>query len=164
MAHTAAPSARDSDEVMSPPAPETVKQAAALPFRGRDEQLEVCFITTRTSGRWSIPKGFIDPGDTAPVTARKEAREEAGVHGRVVGSPVGYYEITKRGVRYTVVVYLLQVSRADARWNEQDCREQRRGTADTAVQLLEGHPAEAVFRRGLTQITAHTVQRRRSTP
>ena len=133
----------------------TVEQAAALPFRDSDRRLEICLITTRTSGRWSIPKGFIDPGDTAAGTARKEA----GVHGRVVGSPVGYYEITKRGVRYTVAVYPLHVDRVDVQWDEQDLRTRRWVTADEAMRLLKGRPVEAVFRRGLTQITARTIHR-----
>jgi 8-oxo-dGTP pyrophosphatase MutT (NUDIX family) len=150
---------------MRPPsAPRTVKQAAALPFRDLGGQLEICLITTRTSGRWSIPKGFIDPGDTAAGTARKEAGEEAGVRGRVVGSPVGYYEITKGGATYTVAVYLLHVDRVDAQWDEQDLRTRRWVTADEAVGLLKGHPVEAVFRRGLTQITARAVHREGSTP
>ena len=147
-----------------PSASSTVKQAAAIPFRDRDRRLEICLITTRTSGRWSIPKGFIDPGDTEAWTARKEAREEAGVHGRVVGSPVGYYEITKCGIRYTVAVYLLHVDRVDAQWDEQDLRPRRWVTADEAVRLLKGRPVEAVFRRGLTQITARAVHREGSTP
>jgi 8-oxo-dGTP pyrophosphatase MutT (NUDIX family) len=145
---------------MRPPsASRTVKQAAALPFRNLGGQIEICLITTRTSGRWSIPKGFIDPGDTAAGTARKEAREEAGVRGRVVGSPVGYYEITKGGVRCTVAVYLLHVDRVDAQWDEQDLRTRRWVTADEAVGLLTGRPVEAVFRQGLTQITARAVHR-----
>jgi 8-oxo-dGTP pyrophosphatase MutT (NUDIX family) len=112
----------------SPSASRTVKQAAALPFRDLGGQLEICLLTTRTSGRWYIPKGFIDPGDTAAWTARKEAR----VRGRVVGSPVGYYEITKGGVRYTVAVYLLHVDRVDAQWDEQDLRTRRWASSKSA--------------------------------
>ena len=134
-----------------------------MPFRHRDDQLEICLITTRTAGRWSIPKGFIDPGDTAAGMARKEAREEAGVHGRVVGSPVGYYEITKFGARYTVAVYLLQVERVEVEWEEQEFRARRWVTADEALRLLKGRPVEPVFRRGLKQITAPAVHRE-STP
>lgn len=143
--------------------PRTVEQAAALPFRHRDDQLEICLITTRTAGHWSLPKGFIDPGDTAAGTARKEAREEAGVRGRVVGSPVGYYEITKFGTRYTVAVYLLDVDRVEVEWEEQQFRARRWVTADEAVRLLEGRPAESAFRRGLKEITAPAVHRE-STP
>lgn len=81
------------------------------------------------------------------------------MHGRVVGSPVGYYEIMKCGARYTVAVYLLQVDRVDAEWDEQDLRTRRWVTADEAVELIKGRLVEAVFRRGLTQITARAVHR-----
>jgi len=134
------------------PAPETAPQAAAIPFRYVDGELNICLITTMTARRWSIPKGFIETGHTAAGTARKEARGEAGVHGRVVGGPVGYYGITKAGIRYTVAVYLLQVEQSDAEWEEQDVRDRQWVTADVATTLLEGRPVAAVFRRGLQQI------------
>jgi len=89
----------------SPSASRTVKQAAALPFRDLGGQLEICLLTTR-----------------------KEAR----MRGRVVGSPVGYYEITKGGVRYTVAVYLLHVDRVDAQWDEQDLRTRRWASSKSA--------------------------------
>ena len=134
------------------PAQETAQQAAAIPYRYVDGELNICLITTMTAGRWSIPKGFIDPGHTAAGTAQKEAREEAGVHGRVEGDPVGYYGITKAGIRYTVAVYLLRVERTDAEWEEQDLRQRRWVTAGDATRLLEGRPVATVFRRGLQQI------------
>jgi ADP-ribose pyrophosphatase YjhB (NUDIX family) len=117
-----------------------------------DGELNICLITTMTARRWSIPKGLIETGHTAAGTARKEAREEAGVHGRVVGGPVGYYGITKAGIRYTVAVNLLQVEQIDAEWEEQDVRDRQWVTADVATTLLEGRPVAAVFRRGLQQI------------
>tara|TARA_B110000263_G_C15169552_1_gene446251 strand:+ start:191 stop:391 length:201 start_codon:yes stop_codon:yes gene_type:complete len=65
----------------------------------------------------------------------------------------------KCGARYTVAVYLLQVDRVDAEWDEQDLRTRRWVTADEAVELIKGRLVEAVFRRGLTQITARAVHR-----
>ena len=65
----------------------------------------------------------------------------------------------KCGARYTVAVYLLQVDRVDAEWEEPDLRTRRWVTADEAVELIKGRLVEAVFRRGLTQITARAVHR-----
>lgn len=65
-----------------------IDQACAIPFRSVARQLEFCLITS-SSGRWLFPKGFIDPGETFVEAALKEAAEEAGVHGRVLGDPVG---------------------------------------------------------------------------
>ena len=135
-----------------PPGGEAPQQAAAIPFRHRAGAAEVCLITTLKAGRWTVPKGFIDPGATAPETAVREAREEAGVHGRVVGGPVGYYDIRKLGGRYRVVVYLMRVDRVDDRWEEQALRRRRWIGVRRAEKLLAGRPVEAVFRRACTHI------------
>ena len=97
-------------------------------------------------------EGVHRPGPHRGRDGSKEAREEAGVHGRVEGDPVGYYGITKAGIRYTVAVYLLRVERTDAEWEEQDLRQRRWVTAGDATRLLEGRPVATVFRRGLQQI------------
>lgn len=130
------------------------EQAAAIPFRVREGEVEICLITTIRAGRWTVPKGFIDPGETAPETAVKEAREEAGLHGRVAGGPVGYYDIAKEGGRYRVAAYLMHVDRVDDAWEEQSVRKRRWTTVRQAEELLAGRPIEAVFRRALTQITS----------
>ncbi len=137
-----------------PPGDRAPQQAAAIPFRRREGAVEICLITTIRAGRWTVPKGFIDPGDTAPGTAVKEAREEAGIHGRVLGGPVGYYDTAKQGARYRVAVYLMQVDRVDDAWEEQSLRQRRWTTVRQAKELLAGRPVEAVFRRALTHITS----------
>ena len=130
------------------------QQAAAIPFRIRDGTVEICLITTVKAGRWTVPKGFIDPGETAAAAAVKEAREEAGIHGRVVGGPVGYYDITKLGGRYRVAVYLMHVDRVDDAWEEQALRQRRWTSVRHAAKLLAGRPVEAVFRQALTRIVS----------
>jgi 8-oxo-dGTP pyrophosphatase MutT (NUDIX family) len=35
-------------------------------------------------GIWALPKGKIDPGESAPETAVREVREETGIEGRLV--------------------------------------------------------------------------------
>ena len=135
-----------------PPVPPTPQQAAAVPFRHSDGVVEVCLITTIKAGRWTVPKGFIDPGATAPETAAREALEEAGLQGRVVGGPVGYYDITKLGGRYRVAVYVMRVDRVNDSWEEQAVRQRRWTTVPEAEELLAGRPIEAVFRRALNHI------------
>ncbi len=137
-----------------PPGGPPPQQAAAIPFRHREGAVEICLITTIRAGRWTIPKGFIDPGETAPETAVKEAREEAGVHGRVVGGPVGYHDIAKEGGRYRVAVYLMHVDRVDDAWEEQSLRQRRWVSVRRAEKLLAGRPVEAVFRQASTRIVS----------
>ena len=61
---------------MKPP-----RQYAALPFIYLDEQVEVCLITSRTTGRWIIPKGWPQDGLAPHELAAVEAYEEAGLKG-----------------------------------------------------------------------------------
>lgn len=83
-----------------------------------------------------FPKGLIDPGDTPAVTARKEALEEAGLHGRLLGQPLGSYEARKNGRVLSVVVLLMAVSRSDEDWEEATWRQRRWVTQEDAHQLL----------------------------
>ena len=59
--------------------PQPIHQAAAVPYRLRNGSAEFCLITTIRKGLWGIPKGIIDPGETAEQTALKEAEEEASI-------------------------------------------------------------------------------------
>ncbi len=137
----------------NPPRRREPQQAAAIPFRYRKGEVEVCLITTVKAGRWTVPKGFIEPGADAAETALREAREEAGLRGRVVGGPVGYHDIVKTGRRYSVAVYLMHVDQVDDAWEEQSVRQRRWASVRRAEKLLAGRPVEAVFRRA----TAHII-------
>jgi 8-oxo-dGTP pyrophosphatase MutT (NUDIX family) len=63
------------------------RRAAALCLRRKRGRVQVLLVTTR-SGRPTLPKGRIEPGEPPPVTALREAREEAGVRG-IVAERVG---------------------------------------------------------------------------
>jgi len=71
-------------------------QYAALPYRTREDgSVDVLLITSRTTRRWIIPKGWPIRGRDGRDVARSEALEEAGVEGRVAESPAGRYAYTK---------------------------------------------------------------------
>ena len=97
-------------------------QAAAIPYRFRDGQPEFCLITSIRKGTWGFPKGIIDPGETAEETALKEAEEEAGLHGRIIGEPLGEYQYGKWNTTLSVTVYLMEVTVADDDWEEAELR------------------------------------------
>ncbi len=96
-----------------------IKQAAALPLRrGR-----VCLITSRNGKRWVIPKGWIDPGQTAGETALQEAWEEAGLVGALQREPIGTYLYEKDGNKYHVTVFVMKVTEVEQDWPERALRE-----------------------------------------
>lgn len=107
-----------------------------IPIRRRGEGIEVCLITSLKKGRWIFPKGIIDPGETCDETAAKEALEEAGLHGRIVGEPLGEYEYFKWGRVLSVTVLVMEVSHCDDTWLEADDRERRWVRPDQAAKLL----------------------------
>ncbi len=71
-------------------------QYGALPYRLRkDGQLEFLLVTSRTTRRWIIPKGW-PMGERPPhKVAAREALEEAGVEGRIGKRAVGHYHYDK---------------------------------------------------------------------
>jgi 8-oxo-dGTP pyrophosphatase MutT (NUDIX family) len=60
--------------------------AGGVAFRLRDEDggFDVALIRTH-EGRWQLPKGWIEDGETPEQAAIREVREEAGVDAELVG-------------------------------------------------------------------------------
>jgi 8-oxo-dGTP pyrophosphatase MutT (NUDIX family) len=52
---------------------------------------EFLLVRTRAGARWTFPKGGCDPGESLAAAAAREAIEEAGVAGRLVGEPLAEY-------------------------------------------------------------------------
>lgn len=131
---------------------EVCHQASVIPFRVRDGEISFCLITTSSGGKWTFPKGTIEPGDTGRQTALKEAFEEAGLHGDLIGEPVGSFQQTKWSTDFAVEVYLMDVTQVDEAWEEQDVRQRRWCDLETAVALLQGRPVADVFSEAIRQL------------
>jgi phosphohistidine phosphatase len=100
-----------------------ILQACAVPYRTtEDGGIEFCLITSSGRGDWIFPKGIIDPGETPKQTAAKEAWEEAGLHGKIEGKPVGEYGYGKWGASLQVTAYLMRVAVEEDHWEEADFR------------------------------------------
>ena len=100
-------------------------------------------------GTWGIPKGTVDPGQTHAETALKEAWEEAGVRGRLVGDSLGTYRYEKFGRPLTVMLYAMEVLEHHDDWDEADIRERMWASLDEAGVLLFDHPASTFLGRAL---------------
>jgi 8-oxo-dGTP pyrophosphatase MutT (NUDIX family) len=96
-----------------------IRQAAALPLWGN----RVCVITSSTGKRWIIPKGLIDPGQTAGEAALQEAWEEAGLTGTLQQEPIGSYLYEKYGNTYHVTVFVMEVTGVAQDWPERAVRQ-----------------------------------------
>jgi len=132
------------------------EQAGVIPFRRKKGTIEVCLIRNKGRKKWKIPKGFVDPGETVKQAALKEAWEEAGLNGHLVGDPIGSYEYEKWGADLTVSVYLMEVTSEDDKWEESRFRERSWSAVETAFAMLKKHPV-----RPLLEAAATRLERRR---
>lgn len=100
-----------------------LKQVGALPLRKTpNKTLEVLLISSRDTGRWIIPKGWPSKRMADSAAAAREAKQEAGVTGRIAKLPFGNYryrKIEKESIRLIdVTVYLLWVKKEKTEWKE----------------------------------------------
>jgi 8-oxo-dGTP pyrophosphatase MutT (NUDIX family) len=120
-------------------------QFAALPYRIKNDAVEILLITTRTKGRWTVPKGWPIRHATPQQTAATEAYEEAGVYGAIGDRQIGRFRKRRlkkaRRVRCNVRIYPLQVIELQEDWPEkhQRCR----------IWVAPGEAAKLVKKSGL---------------
>ena len=66
------------------------EKVAAICYRIRPSGVQFLLVQTRR-GRWTFPKGSVEPGLTHAQAAALEAFEEAGVHGRMQETAFTHY-------------------------------------------------------------------------
>jgi 8-oxo-dGTP pyrophosphatase MutT (NUDIX family) len=72
------------------------EKVAAVCYRTGKRGVELLLVRTR-GGRWTFPKGGVEPGLTRAQSAALEAFEEAGVHGRMEKVSFARYIHRKKG-------------------------------------------------------------------
>ncbi|MBZ9700057.1 MULTISPECIES: NUDIX hydrolase [unclassified Mesorhizobium] len=132
---------------------ETIRQVAAIPFRlDQRGDIEVMLVTSRTTRRFIVPKGWPMKGKSGRKAATIEAQEEAGVLGKTLKQPAGTYSYWKRlanrFVRVDVIVYLLEVTQELADWQEAK-RRQRAWLAPADAAMLIDEPELSTLVRTL---------------
>jgi 8-oxo-dGTP pyrophosphatase MutT (NUDIX family) len=104
---------------------QAVQQSGAICVREGKDGKEILLITSRDTGRWVIPKGTVEKDEDPRHAAAREAKEEAGVSGKVSPKPLGYYTYVKgrEGVACMVSVYRLDVGKAKSDFPEAKARQ-----------------------------------------
>ncbi|WP_036480086.1 NUDIX hydrolase [Nitratireductor basaltis] len=125
-------------------------QTAALPWRLRDDVVEILLITSRDTGRWVLPKGWPEGRETLAEAAAREAAEEAGVSGAVSRHETGRYIYRKKRsnglqLRCEVAVFALQVSSVADIWPEKNERERRWVTPKEAGEMVREADLAAIL-------------------
>lgn len=121
------------------------EQSAVIPYRERDGRIEVLLVTTRKKGKWIVPKGWIEEDLAAHESAAKEAREEAGVRGRVSSVSLGCYQHGDGDGDPIVEVFLMRVERQEREWPEQEDRERRWVSLEDAYRHVEEEGLKSIL-------------------
>ncbi len=121
--------------------PSTIKQVGALPVeRDADGHWRVILITTRDSGRWSIPKGNVMKDLSPAEAAAQEAFEEGGLSGEIDEKPMGSYVFWKRRSGHwelaRVEVFLMDVRKQASEYKEKGLRKIERFSFDDAEDAI----------------------------
>ena len=87
--------------------------SGGIVFRFTSDRRDIEILLIQDSkGRWTIPKGHIEPGETAKVTARREIQEETGLKNFSILTWLGKihfkYRRLEKLVLMTTQIYLVQ--------------------------------------------------------
>lgn len=133
--------------------PDTViEQAGALCLRvSSSGKRQVLLVGSRRNGRWGLPKGHIDPGETSQAAALREAYEEAGIRGNISDEIVGSFAYLKDSSpsQYRVIVHLLEVGLIEDTYPEKGLRSRHWFTLADAADAA-GHEGLRKLFRALT--------------
>ena len=104
---------------------------------------EIAIIRTSEEGRWQLPKGIVDPGETPEQAAIREVREEAGIDCEIV-SPietieywfVASYDGPKKRYHKKVSFFLMNYISGDVADHDHEVTEARWVGFEEALSML----------------------------
>ena len=132
--------------------------AGGVVFRRRGDEIDILMIQDRL-GRWTIPKGHVEPGEKIEQTAVREVTEETGLTDLKLGEKLDklhfFYRKEGKLIFMTTYVFLMEAlgdndavivedseGIVDAKWFPQE----------EALRLIEYRDTERLFRLGLSKI------------
>jgi 8-oxo-dGTP pyrophosphatase MutT (NUDIX family) len=119
-----------------------IRQVGVLAYRrGPKRELQFMLITSRETRRFTIPKGWQIKGKNEAQSAGKEAKQEAGITGRLGSVPLGEYQYWKRlrsaFVPITVRVFAMEVGEELSDWRERRQRQRAWLKPEQAAALVD---------------------------
>jgi 8-oxo-dGTP pyrophosphatase MutT (NUDIX family) len=124
-----------------------------------DGKIEFAITAVNPSGRWQLPKGLIDDGETEERAALREVREEAGIECEIVGKieKIEYWYFGNENgerVRYHKFVhfFLMKYISGDTKDHDTEVIEVRWTTPDEAIEMLAFDAEKEVVIKGFQSI------------
>ena len=125
--------------------------AGGVVFRKRDSQVFYLVVSSSDGLNWVLPKGHIDPGETAEIAALRELEEEAGVVGEI-RAPLSVRHFKKADKELSIQYFLIceiaaieSIENRTIRWEEEAAALQLLTFPEAKAALLEGVAVVATF-------------------
>jgi diadenosine hexaphosphate hydrolase (ATP-forming) len=126
-----------------------VQQAGAVVFKNLDDPKILIVRGKQDPSQWIFPKGHVEPGESLPQTAVREAKEEAGVIGQIVSALSPVVRFLKNDNQICVRYFLAELK---AEVPSQENREKMWASPDEARRLLSHDDSRQVLRSALQEI------------
>jgi 8-oxo-dGTP pyrophosphatase MutT (NUDIX family) len=122
-----------------------------------DETIVIVPTRRAASGRSvvALPKGHVDPGETAPQAAEREVREEAGVEAELVeklGDVRYWYQRDGRRIAKVVSFFLFDYRSGDVADHDAEVEEARWVRLEEALDLLTYRGEREMVQRALERV------------
>jgi len=112
-------------------------QSGVLPYRRRDNTIEVLLITSIRKKKWIIPKGYVEFNLSHFESAKKEAYEEAGVYGENETVELGSFKLNKAIGICSIQVFSMEVNKILDDYPDKDKRKRKWFSIEEAAQSVE---------------------------
>ncbi len=137
-----------------------ISQSGAIVVRGDEQGPRILVVRARKSPEdWIFPKGHIESGESPEETALREANEETGIRGVVIGAVGARLEFESGGESVSVQYFLIY-ARTDGVSSEG--RDKRWCSLPEALKLLTHRDAQALLASVESEINWWTTSHERS--
>lgn len=120
----------------------------------------IALIKTTEEGRWQLPKGLIDPGETPEQAALREVNEEAGIKCEIVELLevieywfYGSYDGPRKRYHKKVHFYLMQYISGDVADHDHEVTEARWVSPADALEMLSFQNEKDVLTKAISLVS-----------